>query len=105
MNRYRYQQFVQLKRDIIEFKELSNYQEFLIQSAPKLHQIEIIELYDELLGRIYDLIEYPKMTEQHKTLLEDLSKEKRWELIKIFNECIKDINHYIESTTPIIPPK
>lgn len=105
MNRYRYQQFIQLKRDITEFKELTNYQEYLIQTAPKLHQIEIIELYDELLGRIYDLIEYPKMTEEQKTLLENMSKEQRWELIKIFNQTIKEMNEYIESTIPIKPPK
>ena len=92
MNQLNNKHFLELKNNIIHFKELSSFQFFLIKQLTKKQQIEIIMLYDEMLSGLQDLTNYQKITYEQKQLLPLINNEKRSELIYIYNQTIIELN-------------
>jgi hypothetical protein len=95
MNVYFQRQWMQLKKDISEFKELSNYQTFIIKNLTKQQHIEIILLYDEMIGGLRGLTDYEELKEEQKSYISVMKTEERVELIFIYNKAIIDINTLI----------
>jgi hypothetical protein len=81
-----------LKRDITEYKTLSNYELYMIENLSNSQYIEIIELYNDMLSGIADLIGYRPMTDTQKEYLQKINRKEKISLIHLYNETMEEIN-------------
>ena len=97
---YRATNYLRLKKDIIDYKELNSYELFLIKQLTKEEQIEIIMLYDEMLGGLYNLIDCERLDNVKKKYVQiNMRQNERIELIEIYNETVIKLNEYLENNT------
>lgn len=91
-------EFEKMKKDIIHFQCLANYQQMILNFFAEKYKIELIILYDEMLAGLKDLIEYEKLTKEQIDYLPKLTKEEKKELLEIYNEAYSVINKKIEES-------